>query len=50
MLVFRLGTDDKSSVKVSLDDLLEAATNIRTSVSPEELLTYELEAQKQSIQ
>jgi hypothetical protein len=33
-----------------MNDFLEAATNIRTSVSPEELLAYEMEAQKQSIQ
>ncbi|XP_059481148.1 peroxisomal ATPase PEX6-like [Neocloeon triangulifer] len=44
------GKDDKSPVKVGLDSFFDAAANMRTSVSPEELAAYENEANKQNIQ
>ncbi|CAB3377538.1 Hypothetical predicted protein [Cloeon dipterum] len=44
------GTDDKSTVSVSQENFIEAAQNLRTSVSPAELEAYEQEARKQNIQ
>jgi hypothetical protein len=47
--ICNLGLDERTPVLVGIDNLIEAAENMRTSVSPQELAQYEQEARKQNI-